>query len=150
MDVIETIKYQATKKIKTIVLPEGTEERIIRAAERLRNENIAEPVILGDPELIQKKARDIALSLEGIRIIHPPAHEQFESFVNFYYDLRKHKGISQEIATRIMRNPLFFGAMMLRQNMAAGAVAGSVNTTGDVLRAAIQIVQLFYHGLAKQ
>ena len=142
MDVIQNIKNQAKKEIKIIVLPEGVEERIIRAAYQLKNENIAEPIILGDPKLIHEKARKIQASLDGIQIIHPPLHEQFESFVDYYYDLRKHKGISREIAAKIMRNPLFFGAMMLRHDMASGAVAGSVNTTGDVLRAAIQIVGL--------
>ncbi|MCK4894098.1 MAG: phosphate acetyltransferase [Calditrichia bacterium] len=142
MDVIQNIKNQAKKEIKIIVLPEGVEERIIRAADQLKNENIAEPIILGDPKLIHEKARKIQASLDGIQIIHPPLHEQFESFVDYYYDLRKHKGISREIAAKIMRNPLFFGAMMLRHDMASGAVAGSVNTTGDVLRAAIQIVGL--------
>lgn len=142
MDVIQNIKNQAKKEIKTIVLPEGVEERIIRAADQLKNENIAEPIILGDPKVIHEKARKIQASLDGIQIIHPPLHEQFESFVDYYYDLRKHKGISREIAAKIMRNPLFFGAMMLRHDMASGAVAGSVNTTGDVLRAAIQIVGL--------
>ena len=142
MDVIQNIKNQAKKEIKIIVLPEGVEERIIRAADQLKNENIAEPIILGDPKLIHEKARKIHASLDGIQIIHPPLHEQFESFVDYYYDLRKHKGISREIAAKIMRNPLFFGAMMLRHDMASGAVAGSVNTTGDVLRAAIQIVGL--------
>ena len=142
MDVIQNIKNQAKKEIKIIVLPEGVEERIIRAADQLKNENIAEPIILGDPKLIHEKARKIQASLDGIQIIHPPLHEQFESFVDYYYDLRKHKGISREIAAKIMRNPLFFGAMMLRHDMASGAVAGSVNTTRDVLRAAIQIVGL--------
>ena len=142
MDVIQNIKNQAKKEIKIIVLPEGVEERIIRAAYQLKNENIAEPIILGDPKLIHEKARKIQASLDGIQIIHPPLHEQFESFVDYYYDLRKHKGISREIAAKIIRNPLFFGAMMLRHDMASGAVAGSVNTTGDVLRAAIQIVGL--------
>jgi len=142
MDIIQNIKNKAKKGNKTIVLPEGIEERVIRAADQLKNENIAQPIILGDPKLIHNKAREIQIPLDRIQVIHPPQHEQFETFVNYYYDLRKHKGISKEVASKIMRNPLFFGAMMLRTGMAAGAVAGSINTTGDVLRAAIQIVGL--------
>jgi phosphate acetyltransferase len=142
MDLILNIKNQAKKEIKSIVLPEGTEERIIRAAEQLKNENLVEPIILGDPKQIQEKAQEIQISLDGIQIIHPQNYDQFESFVDFYHELRKHKGISREIATRMIQNPLFFGAMLLRHGIASGAVAGSINTTGDVLRAAIQIVGL--------
>jgi phosphate acetyltransferase len=145
MDVIQNIKDQAKKRVKTIVLPEGLEGRVIRAAAQLKNEKIATPVLLGEPKLIQHKSEELQASLDGIEIINPPLHEEFESFVNFYYDLRKHKGISRKVAAKIMRNPLFFGAMMLRSGMASGAVAGSINTTGDVLRAAIQIVGLQPH-----
>jgi len=142
MNVIEKIKDLAKKTQKTIVLPEGTEERVIQAASQIKNENIAEPVLLGDSELIHQTAKKKNIQLDHILIIHPPKHEKFETFVEDYYRLREHKGISVEIARKIMHNPLFFGAMLLRHDMAAGAVAGSINTTGDVLKAAIQIVGL--------
>ncbi|UCF62711.1 MAG: phosphate acetyltransferase [bacterium] len=142
MNVIGKIKDLARKAQKTIVLPEGNEERVIQAASRIKIENVAGPVLLGNSELIHQTAKDKNIQLDKIPIINPPEHPRFEDFVEDYYQLRQHKGISVEIARKIMHNPLFFGAMMLRHDMAAGAVAGSINTTGDVLKAAIQIVGL--------
>jgi len=142
MDVIGKIKQLAKKNPKTIVLPEGTEERVIRAASRLKKEHIVDPILLGDADIIQQIAQKNDILLKGIRIIDPPQYEKFDSFAKHYFQLRQHKGISMEIARKLMLNPLFFGAMMLRHDLAAGAVAGSINTTGDVLKAAIQIVGL--------
>lgn len=142
MNVIGKIKDLARKAQKTIVLPEGNEERVIQAASRIKIENVARPVLLGNSELIHQTAKDKNIQLDKIPIINPPEHPKFEDFVEDYYQLRQHKGISVEIARKLMHNPLFFGAMMLRHDMAAGAVAGSINTTGDVLKAAIQIVGL--------
>ncbi|MFZ0389030.1 MAG: phosphate acetyltransferase [Calditrichia bacterium] len=142
MQLIERIRTQAQQNIRTIVLPEGEEGRVLQAADILLKEQIARPVLLGDIQQIQKKAEKLGADITGAQIIDPAQADNLDEFAAEYHEMRKHKGMTSEKARETMQNPLYYGAMMLRKNMAAGAVAGSVNTTGDVLRAAIQIVGL--------
>lgn len=142
MDIIQQFREQAGGNRKTIVLPEGLEERVIKAAGILQREKIAKPILLGPPVDIQAKAADLQVNIEGVTILNPEDQPEFDDYVQKYYELRKHKGMTPEKARQTMANPLYFGAMMVREGRADGAVAGSVNTTGDVLRAAIQIVGL--------
>ncbi len=142
MDIIQKFRNQAKERGKTIILPEGTEERVIRAAGILVQEGIARPVLLGNEKEIQDIAQKIQVDLAGVEILDPVTQPEFEAYAQKYYELRKHKGMTPEKAREVMANPLYFGAMMVREGRGDGAVAGSVNTTGDVLRAAIQIVGL--------
>ncbi len=142
MDIIQKFRDQAKERGKTIILPEGTEERVIRAAGILVQEGIARPVLLGNETEIQDIAQKIQVDLAGVEILDPVTQPEFEAYAQKYYELRKHKGMTPEKAREVMTNPLYFGAMMVREGRGDGAVAGSVNTTGDVLRAAIQIVGL--------
>lgn len=143
MNIIEKLRNQARQNLKPIVLPEGNESRIIQAASIISSEKIAEPILLGKPAEIKEKSNDLHLSMKDIQIIDPEASDYFYDFASQYYELRKHKGITPDQAQRTMMNPLFYGAMMLKNQLAEGAVAGSINTTGDVMRAAIQIVGLY-------
>lgn len=140
MNLIEQIKTQAKKNLKPIALPEGHEERVIQAAVKMRDEKIAQPILIGHPADIEKIAGKKNLSLKGITILNPAQYPDIKKFNQTYYELRKHKGMTPEKASETMLNPLYFGAMLVREGKAAGAVAGSINTTGDVLRAAIQII----------
>jgi phosphate acetyltransferase len=142
MNIIEKFRSLAQKRIKTIVLPEGEEERIIRAAEILQSEKLVRPVLLGDPEAILAKANAIHINLDGIDLIKPDQSENYPGWAQKFYELRKHKGLTPGQAEETLKNPLFYGAFMLRENFADGAVAGSINTTGNVLRAAIHVVGL--------
>ena len=142
MNIIDQIKNQAKKRVNPIVLPEGTELRVIQAAVKLQAEKIAEPILIGDPVEIQKIAEKSQLNLKGIPILFPAQSPDLSSYSDTYYELRKHKGMTPEKARETMLLPLYFGAMLVREGKAAGAVAGSINTTGDVLRAAIQIIGL--------
>src|SRR4030042_3349292 len=142
MNIIDQIKNQAKKRVKPIVLPEGTEERVIQAAVKLRDEKIAEPILIGDPAAIQKISEKLHLNLKGILVLNPVTSPDMNTYSQTYYELRKHKGMTPEKARETMLNPLYYGAMLVREGKAAGAVAGSINTTGDVLRAAIQIIGL--------
>jgi phosphate acetyltransferase len=142
MNIIEQIKIQAKKRVNPIALPEGTELRVIQAAVKLQAEKIAEPILIGNPAEIQKIAEKSQLNLKGIQILYPAQSAELNSYSDTYYELRKHKGMTQEKARETMLHPLYFGAMLVREGKAAGAVAGSINTTGDVLRAAIQIIGL--------
>jgi phosphate acetyltransferase len=127
---------------KTIVFPDATDERTIQAARILVDESIATPVLVGDMQEIEAQARKIGSSLSGIRIVDPQKAERLSDFSHVFFNLRKAKGIKFEEAQKQMTNPLFFGAMMVREGMADGSVAGSLSTTGDVLRAGIQVIGL--------
>ena len=142
MELITRIRNEAKKALKPIVLPEGLEDRVIRAARILASDKIVQPILLGDEKNIRQKSEELKIDLSDISIFNPVSHPDLKKFANKYFELRKHKGVTPEAAKEAILNPLFFGAMMVRENIATGAVAGSINTTGDVLKAAIQIVGL--------
>jgi len=140
MDLIAEIRNKASKRIKKIVLPEGTEKRIIEAAQFITENSLAEIVLLGDEQTIIKEARKFGIDLNNVEILNPVENEHLEGYALDYFELRKHKGMDKQTAQTTIKNPLFFGAMMVKNGMVDGSVAGSVNTTGDVMRAAIQII----------
>lgn len=140
MTLIEKIRNNAKNHIKTIVLPEGEEIRIIKAAEFLNHEKLVIPILIGNKDQITYIAKDNNCNIDGIEIRDPLQSADAKTFSDEYYELRKKKGATPEIANETVKNPLYYGAFMVRNNQAAGAVAGSINTTGDVLRAAIQVV----------
>ena len=142
MEIIEKFRKLAHSKKRTIVLPEGEEERVIQAAAFLKKENLLTPILLGDPDKINKLGSTLKVNLKGIQIIHPLKSEFYPKWAEAYYQMRKHKNVTPEQAKEVVKNPLFFGAFMIHDQMADGAVAGSINTTGDVLRAGIQVVGL--------
>lgn len=142
MDIIQNFRNLAREKHKTIVLPEGEEERVIRAAQIMKSENLVTPVLLGSADRIMNLAKSCQADISGITIIEPEKSQYYDDWAEQYYELRKHKNVSREQARVTLKDPLFFGAFLLRTNLADGAVAGSINTTGNVLRAAIQVVGL--------
>jgi phosphate acetyltransferase len=139
---IDDIKTKARQLKKHIVLPDAIDERAIQAARIIVDEKIANISLIGSEEVIRSKAQQLGVSLENICIVDPEKSEKLTEFVQIYFNLRKAKGLQQEQAQATMRQPLFFGAMMVREGMADGSVAGSLSTTGDVLRSGIQIVGL--------
>ncbi len=134
------IRDRAAKIRKTVVLPESHDERVLRAAEKLVKENIASVITIGNEETIRSTASALNLDLHGVRIIDPLRSDKTGDFANIYFNLRKHKGISIEEARATVKKDLFFGAMLVKESMADGFVAGSTASTADVLRAAIQCV----------
>jgi phosphate acetyltransferase len=142
MDIIKQIREKAKAKHKRVVLPEGTEERMVRAAKEIVSESIAEVTLLGDEKKIKELGKSSGLDLDKIRIVDPATSSLFGEYADEYFRLREKKGITIEMAKKIMLNPLFYGAMMVRKNEMDGSVAGSVNTTGDVLRAGLHIIGL--------
>lgn len=139
------ITSQAVAARRTVVLPDATDERAIQAARRIVDLGIASIILLGDDNAIAAKAESVHVPLGGIRVINPATSERLSDFTNVFFNLRKHKGIDIAEARRTMTHPLFFGAMMVREGLASGSVAGSLSTTGDVLRAAIQVIGLREH-----
>ena len=137
---IEELKKRASKLNKTIILPESHDERVLKAAEKLTKEHIASIITLGDEDRILSDAKKLDLDLTGIRIIDQTKSDKLSDFTNIFYNLRKHKGITIEDARNTMQRDLFFAAMMVKENMADGSVAGSASATADVMRAGIQCV----------
>jgi phosphate acetyltransferase len=141
-NLLASIKEQAKRNKKTVVLPDAVDERMLHASRILADESIASPILIGDEQIIQKKADELRVSLKGVRVINPVSSEKTSDFARLFFHLRKNKGLQLEEAAKTMTNPLFFGAMMVKEGMADGSVAGSLSTTGDVLRAAIQVIGL--------
>lgn len=140
MSFIDSIRARAGLQRKRLVFPEGDEPRTLRAVSILKKSNLAKPILLGDPKLIRAAAEKERAAIDGIEIVSPATHSAFDLFVQKYLELRSGKGVSEAQAWEIMQQPLYFGAMMIREGLADGSVAGAVRTTGDVLRAAIQII----------
>lgn len=140
MQIMERIILEASKKSKKIVLPESHDERVLKAAELIQKANIASVTTIGEEKKIRNNADKIGIHLNGVEIINPEDSENYETFVNTYFDLRKKKGISKEDANNTIKKDLFFGAMLVREGIVNGSVAGSTASTADVLRAGIQCV----------
>lgn len=140
LQLLDDIKSKARELKKTIVLPESHDERVLKAAEILTKENIASVITLGKEDTIRKDAEKLDVDLTGVRIIDPSISDKLSDFTNIYFNLRKHKGIKIELARETIARDLFFGAMMVREKMADGSVAGSTASTADVMRAGIQCV----------
>ncbi len=133
--------HAGAKKLKrTIVLPDAMDPRAIKAARMLKDMELVTPILVGSADEIRKKAADEKVKLDGITVVDPTTSDRLASFSTMYYELRKAKGMTQQEAGEVMKRPLFFGAMMVREGMADGSVAGSLSTTGDVLRAGLQII----------
>jgi len=142
MNALKTIKEKAKEKHRKVVLPEGTEPRVIRAAQKIITEKIAQVTLLGDEKEIEKLAKEHGLDLSQVRVINPQNASDLNLFVDDFMELRKKKNITKEEATQAIKQPLYFGAMMVRHDQVDASVAGSIHTTGDVLRAAIQVIGL--------
>lgn len=142
IDLLDGILTRAKSLKRTIVFPDATDERTIQAARILTDKQIVAPVLVGDRETIVAQANKTGTSLEGIQIVIPATSDRLEVFSGIFYELRKAKGLQLPEAKRQMLHPLFFGAMMVREGLANGSVAGSLSTTGDVLRAGIQVIGL--------
>ncbi|KPU43954.1 phosphate acetyltransferase [Oxobacter pfennigii] len=141
MDVMKNIWEKAKTNIKKIVLAEGTEPRVIVATSKILKEGLADIVLLGDENKIKLTAAENNVSIEGAEIIDPVKSDHFENYVQYFYELRKNKGMTREKAYDTMKNVLYFGTMMVKLGHADGMVAGSINTTGDLLRPALQIIK---------
>ncbi len=137
---ISEVRAKAKQLKKTIVLPDSLDPRTIKAARIIVDEQIAVPILIGSETEIRAKAESENVRLQGIRVIDPEKSEKLSDFSHIYFNLRKSKGIQFTEAQETMKKPLFFGAMMIKEGMADGSVAGSISTTGDVLRAGLLII----------
>lgn len=142
MKFIESLKQKATVTQKRIVLPEGLEERTLRAANIVLEEGFAQIILIGNPEEINAEAKRLLLkNISKAKIVDPLNHEKIDEYVNMLVDIRKSKGLTKEDAAELMKKPLYLSVMMIKAGDADGEVAGAENFTGDVLRPAFQIVK---------
>jgi phosphate acetyltransferase len=132
---------RAKQQRRHIVLPEGTEERILRATEIILLRDACDITLLGAPEEVRQKASGLGLSLDRAKVIDPRTSELLPSFSDAYYELRKHKGISREMANDTMADCSYFGTMMVHRGLADGMVSGSVHTTAHTIRPALEFVK---------
>jgi len=141
MDFVKVMKAKAKSLQKKLVLPEGTEPRTIKAARALMDEGLAKSVaLLGKTDAINAVASREGVKLDGITVTDPASSAAIGSYANEFYQLRKHKGMTEEQAKIDIVDPLRWGAMMVHLGDADAMVAGAENTTGDVLRAGLAII----------
>lgn len=142
MHLVDQIKAKARADLQTVVLPEGYDDRMIEAAARIVAENLANVVLLGKPDELNAKAATLGVSLAGVALLEPKNAESLPAYIDELVELRKKKKLTRDEAIALLTaaDNLYFAAMMVRLGEAGGAVAGAANTTGDVLRAAFQVV----------
>ena len=142
MELLKQIKARAQKHIQRIVLPEGTELRTLTAANNVIRDKVAKLILLGNPSTITQLATDNNLThINEAIIVNPDENPELNKYATLLYDLRKSKGMSMEQAVDLAKNPLYLGCLMIKAGDADGELAGAQNTTGNVLRPALQIVK---------
>lgn len=140
MSFIESIKQRAKLNKKTIVLPESLEERNLKAASIVLKEGIADIILVGNKDEIAQKAK--GLDISKAKIIDPNNYERTEELINTFVEIRKNKGMTYEKAKEILlTNPLYYGCMLVKNDIADGMVAGAVHASADVLRPSLQILK---------
>lgn len=142
MKLINDIKDKARKLNKRIVLPEGTEERTLKAADQAIAEKLASVILLGNPaELFELADKHGLKNIGKAEIIDPVSHKMKDHYVDMMVEIRKHKGLTRDEAMKLIENPLYLSVMIIKNGDADGEVAGAANATGDVLRPAFQYVK---------
>jgi phosphate acetyltransferase len=138
-------EYELLRRAKSarrhIVLPEGQDERILRAAEILALRDVVDLTLLGDPEKVNRRIAELGLRLEGIRVIDPASSADRERYAQTYFELRRHKGISQQMAYDLMDDVSYFGTAMVHHGDAHGMVSGAVHTTQHTIRPAFEMIK---------
>jgi phosphate acetyltransferase len=137
---IEQIHEKAKQSPRKVVLQEGEDVRVIEAAGKATKLGIAEVTILGDAAKIKATAASAALSLDKVNVVDMSATPNLDDYAGTYFELRKAKGMTEPEALKTMKDPLFYGAMMVRKGLCNSFVGGATYTTADVCRAGIQII----------
>lgn len=141
MSFIEEIKQKAKQQIKTIILPEATDIRVLEATQMVLQEGYANIILVGNKQEIQKIVEEHNLHIDGAQIIDPSTSEKYEEYVQKFYELRKEKGMTEEKARKLLLDSVYFGMMMVKENAADGLVSGAIHSTSDTLRPALQILK---------
>ena len=142
MDLLAQIVARAKSNKQRIVLPEATEERTLRAADQVLADDIANIILIGNPDEIKKLAAEWGLThIDKATIIDPENNPKSEEYAQLLAELRKKKGMTIEQARELVKNPLYLGCMIIKTEGADGQISGALSTTGDTLRPALQIIK---------
>ena len=143
MAFIEEIKNRAKNDIKTIILPESEDKRVLEAASKVINQGFAKVILLGDKNRILENSNKYDINLDGVDIINPLTSEKKEEYKQKLYELRKNKGMTLEQAEELLKEPIYFGMMMLKDENSKvdGLVSGAAHSTANTLRPALQILK---------
>ena len=142
MELLDSIKLNARKHNKRIVLPEGYEERTIKAADIAIEEGLAQIILIGDPVEIKSHAAKLGLkNLGKATLVNPKSHAKKDHYIGMMVELRKAKGMTREEASKLIEDPLYLGVLMIKNGDADGEVSGADHATGDVLRPAFHYVK---------
>ena len=142
MDLMQDIIARAKADKQRIVLPEGTEERTLKAADRLLADGVADIILIGNPAEIKELASGFGLNHIGeATLVDPKNHEKKAAYADLLFQLRQKKGMTPEKAAVLVEDPLFLACLMIKAGDADGEIAGAENTTGNVLRPALQIIK---------
>ena len=142
MDLFEKLTANALADKQRIVLPEGLEPRTLTAANRILAEGLADIILIGNPGDISNMAKELRLThISEATIVDPADEKVIDKYAPLFYELRKSKGITMEEARLTTANPLYLGCLLVKNGDADGQVAGAMNTTGNVLRAAFQVIK---------
>ncbi|HDL18204.1 MAG TPA: phosphate acetyltransferase [Bacteroidetes bacterium] len=141
-EIMRVIINRAKSDPKKIVFPEGEEDKILRAAQIILSENIAKPILLGNPKLIRENQKRLHLELKGVEIVDPVNSTKLEVYIDELYDLRKRHGVTKVEARKMIQNLNYFGAMMVQFGDVDGMVAGLTGHYPDTIRPALQIISM--------
>ena len=142
MTLFEKLTARAKEMPQRIVLPEGMEPRTLTAADRILADGLAQIILIGDPHEIRHMASQLELKhIDKAEIVNPADENVIDKYAPLFYELRKKKGVTMEEARLTTANPLYLGCLMVKAGDADGQVAGAMNTTGNVLRAAFQVIK---------
>lgn len=141
MNIIEEIKQTAKADKQKIILPEGTDSRVTKAAKMVLDEGFADIILVGNKDEILKTAGDLDLS--GASFVDPLTSEKFDHYVEMYYEMRKTRepNLTKELAKERLKDPVYYGMMMVKFGEADGLVSGAIHSTADTLRPALQIIK---------
>lgn len=140
MTILEALCAKARSSRTRIVMSEGEDARVVEAVIRARKDEICDPVLIGSGTAIEEALRSRSEDVSAFEIIDPENSPVQETYADAYFEIRKHKGATREDALKAVRDPLIHAALMVRQGDADGTIGGAVNTTGDTLRAALQVI----------
>lgn len=141
MNFIDSVKEKAKSEIKTICLPEAEDVRVLEAANKVGNEGFAKIILIGNKEKTEKLARENNIDISKAIIVDPEKSEKYEEYSHAFYELRKAKGMTEEEARKTLKEPIYFGTMMVKQGDADGLVSGAAHSTSNTLRPALQILK---------
>ena len=141
MSFIDELKNKAKQNLKTIILTESEDKRVLKAAQKVKEEGFANIILIGNEDDANKLAKENDIDISGIEIINPVTSPKFEEYVNAFYELRKAKGMTIEKARETLKDNMYFGTMMVKEGDADGLVSGACHSTANTLRPALQILK---------